>query len=1150
MSTSLTKHRIIQWMGIILALSIIGGGYYYFRAQAGIKTGVVSPTGSLTSGLVGYWTFDRAQLNGTTAYDRSASKYHGSLTNGPTLTDGMLAQAVDLDGSNDYVTMNDQPNLDFGDAADLSISGWFYRDTFTTDDAIVAKINGLLPGETGYVVYIDDATDQLIFRVGDGIDSYTVSSTPTYTTAQWVHFAVVWDQDSAANTKLYANGQAIASTSSGTIGNVNDLTNALGFRLGNTFAGSDYFDGKLDDMRVYNRALTATEIQTLYEFRNADQINSSSSQPQGTGRLDSGLAGYWQLDDGSGTSATDSSTNGNTGTLNNGPTWTTGQIGGAVDFDGSDDNISTSKTMANLGTVSAWVNTTATINSSASYYALYATASGNSFFLSFNGFGGENRWDFSYRGNFGTTVRIVGPTYTSNTQQGWHHLTATWDVNSGATLYIDGQRASSTSTTTSSFNSMSFGMSTNSLARWVGKLDEVRMYSRVLSADEVANLYRLTSPTGVDTSLKGYWSFNGKDISGTTAYDRSGAGNNGTLTNGPTATQGKVGQGLNFDGTDDYVAMGDINAIDGITNLTMVGWFKRASTNAHLTIGKSESSTYRTNINFYNDGNVYLNIGDNGISYGYFASNDTEWHHLVMVFDGSQSGNANRLRVYFDGVAVTLTFSGTIPAATGNTSDICTVDRNTANSSYSNGKIDEVRLYNRVLSATEIQSLYTIGQSDETNTGKSQPQGTGNLDSSLAGYWKLDDGSGTSATDSSTNGNTGTLTNGPTWTTGQIGGAVDFDGSNDYVTVADNTTLDITQTITLSTWAKFDDFSSPHLFAPAKYVTTGNQRSYRLYTDSGTTQLNFSLSSDGTSGNTTTLSYSTSNLSTGIWTHIVGTYDGSTMRLYVNGTQVNSTTRSGNIYASTAPLIIGADENGSTYFHNGQIDEVRLYNRALSVDEVASLYRLTSPTGVDTSLKGYWSFNGKDISGTTAYDRSGAGNNGTLTNGPTATQGKVGQALSFDGSNDYVNLGTGSSIRYTTTGSLAVWVKTSCTGICVIIGGNSDTELGYNLFLDSGTLKYRQDKYSEMSTPWTGVYNDGNWHFIVVSKSGSSGTLYVDNVSKATSSGLGGSWGANPIYIGNEYNRSYYFSGSIDELRIYNTALTVAQVAALYNQGR
>ena len=79
---------------------------------------------------------------------------------------------------------------------------------------------------------------------------------------------------------------------------------------------------------------------------------------------------------------------------------------------------------------------------------------------------------------------------------------------------------------------------------------------------------------GLTDGLVGYWSFNGADIAADTAYDRSGNANNGTLTNGPVRTEGKIGQALSFDGTDDYVNLGDMTPTEGQSTLTWAFWTK------------------------------------------------------------------------------------------------------------------------------------------------------------------------------------------------------------------------------------------------------------------------------------------------------------------------------------------------------------------------------------------------------------------------------------------------------------------------------------------------------------------------------------------------------------------------------------------------
>ncbi|TXH01136.1 MAG: LamG domain-containing protein, partial [Candidatus Moraniibacteriota bacterium] len=296
------------------------------------------------------------------------------------------------------------------------------------------------------------------------------------------------------------------------------------------------------------------------------------------------------------------------------------------------------------------------------------------------------------------------------------HVVSTYDTITGVlSVYVDGVRVATTTSVPSSSISdgvtLTIGAGQGGTNFFGGTLDEFRFYSRVLSPDEVAQLYRLTAPTGVDTGLKGYWSFNGQDMSATTAFDRSGSGNTGTLGGDVTKSLGKIGQGLAFGGTNGIVDMNDINAMDGVANVTLSAWMKRSATNSIVTVGKSVDQYRRFNINFYSDGNVYINVGTgSGEPYGYFASNDTNWHHVVVVFDGSLSGNSNRLKAYVDGVATSLTFSGTIPATTNSNSDDFTVGYAPLFGGYTVGKIDEVRLYSRSLTEAEAIALYNQGR--------------------------------------------------------------------------------------------------------------------------------------------------------------------------------------------------------------------------------------------------------------------------------------------------------------------------------------------------------------------------------------------------------------------------------------------------------
>jgi hypothetical protein len=201
---------------------------------------------------------------------------------------------------------------------------------------------------------------------------------------------------------------------------------------------------------------------------------------------------------------------------------------------------------------------------------------------------------------------------------------------------------------------------------------------------------------------------------------------------------------------------------------------------------------------------------------------------------------------------------------------------------------------------------------------------SGGTTNGLVAVWHFDEGSGSAAYDCSGNANDGAI-NGATWTTGKIGKALQFDGSNDYVSVSHSASL-MPSAITVSVWIKLNDNGRWMVVDKG----TNHPGTYYMYGDAGT-QVIWTIK-DGT--NRYDLSYS--NLVIGNWYHLVGTFDGSIQKLYVNGDEKGSRTAS--FGSNTQNLWIGKYQGGGSYDFNGIIDEVRIYNRALSADEVLALY--------------------------------------------------------------------------------------------------------------------------------------------------------------------------------------------------------------------
>ncbi len=197
--------------------------------------------------------------------------------------------------------------------------------------------------------------------------------------------------------------------------------------------------------------------------------------------------------------------------------------------------------------------------------------------------------------------------------------------------------------------------------------------------------------------------YNMNEGSGTVLTDRSGNGRNGTLVGTPTWEAGKNGLGLTF-GSSDNVNFGSTLPLQGISKFTLSAWVKRDSANAKVEIGRQNTAGGDTvAIELWSSGYIDFGVSPSG-SYtaGSAYSNDTNWHYVTMVFDGTQSSNANRLKGYIDGIQQTLSFDGTIPAVTSSGTTAFGIGY--MNGSYSAGKVDDMRIYNRALTQTEIQA--------------------------------------------------------------------------------------------------------------------------------------------------------------------------------------------------------------------------------------------------------------------------------------------------------------------------------------------------------------------------------------------------------------------------------------------------------------
>jgi hypothetical protein len=209
--------------------------------------------------------------------------------------------------------------------------------------------------------------------------------------------------------------------------------------------------------------------------------------------------------------------------------------------------------------------------------------------------------------------------------------------------------------------------------------------------------------------------------------------------------------------------------------------------------------------------------------------------------------------------------------------------------------------------------------------------------SGLVGSWSFDEGTGTSVHDSSGNGNNGTLMNAPVWSTGKYGDALTFDGIYDYVEIPHNETL-TSSNFTIEAWIYLSsDVVGTQARKVSKQETISKSYSFDIFGNGyGGSTGNQLLLSIGNGANWWNF-LSATHLSNQTWYHVAGTHEGTTSKIYIDGQLDKNGTTSTQTANNTGVLTIGCQKQTGTnasFFFNGTIDEVEIYNRALSQQEI------------------------------------------------------------------------------------------------------------------------------------------------------------------------------------------------------------------------
>jgi Concanavalin A-like lectin/glucanases superfamily len=631
---------------------------------------------------------------------------------------------------------------------------------------------------------------------------------------------------------------------------------------------------------------------------------------------------------------------------------------------------------------------------------------------------------------------------------------------------------------------------------------------------------------------------------------------NGTLSGGATFAAGKVGQGFSFNNAG-LVAIPH-NADMNLTTLTMEGWIFMntipTAGSGDFAIATKGLTTTAENYGLYVrtvspnvaellfewwTGSTHLNVHstNSGLTAGVF-------HHVAVTTDGST------IRFYVDGQAV-----GQAVQSTPLVTNTVQLQIGSALPNYTNtfnGVIDELSLYNRVLTPLEIQTVFAAGSSGKCKTCIASPPG-------LVSWW-----TGDSDTNDLLGNNNSVASNAVTFVPGVVGSGFKF-GTGGYIDINPSASL-ANQQLTLSAWAR-PDGAGPNNDQFGNCIIEqdfDNTHTIGLYWRATDSHFLFTFGSDSTE-----VIVSTHAFPTGQFYQVAGTYDGATFKLYVNG-QLEGQMALVKVIAYTSnKWTIGAESPNIRALNfprtwNGVIDEVQAFNRALSQAEIQAIYTaggagqcrpaggacLAQPSGTAA----WWPEDGNALD--LLANSSPAG-----TNAISFVPGKVGLGVTF-GTGGYIDIPENPALmnqRFT----LSAWVRPDGPGPnndqygSVVIEQDIDGSNGTAVWWRA-TDNHFLYGFGNIGTDLivsAHAFPPGQFYLVQATYDGATFKLYVNGALEASQAKVKTMvYSTTPWTIGstNSQFRSSFprtWIGVIDEVLVFNRALTDAEIQAMYAAG-
>ncbi len=702
--------------------------------------------------------------------------------------------------------------------------------------------------------------------------------------------------------------------------------------------------------------------------------------------------------------------------------------------------------------------------------------------------------------------------------------------------------------------------------------------STSLATPATANGRGPVACTTCPQSVTGWWPLD--ETAGGVAVDVANR-NDGLHAGAPAPVPGVVAGGLDFDGTDDYVAIPDADELDvGTGDFTVDAWIRTTDDGGVVTIldKRTDDANGVTGYSlFLSDGFLGFQMADGGggssicstsassSCTNYIAGTnniaDGGWHLVVVTVDRD---NPSGLVFYVDGSQVGAAFNPTFRTGSlSNTSPLYFARRSFSAVAFFDGTIDEVELFGRALTFIEVQALW-----DADAAGKCKCT---TAPDDLAAWWPFDDGISATA-DEIVAANVGTRVGGPAPVAGVVGGALDFDGVNDYVEVPDAPELDLgTGDFSFDFWIKTTEDSGVVTIVDKRVFSGGIGYSLYLYNGDVGIQL-----ADGGHTNYNSSAF----VADDQWHFVAVTVNRDSptgLVFYLDGQITDTLSPIGRMGSlnNDSPLRVASYSFAVASLTDATIDELELFKRALTLPEIQALYA-AGPAGkckctpVPADVAAWWPLN--ETAGTSSSELV-AGNSGAHVNGPTPIAGRVRGALDFDGADDHVAVPDAPALDVSTGDfSLDLWVRTTGdSGVVTLLDKRTEDPggvIGYSLFLSGGLLGFQLAEGGGSSicstSPSASCTNyisgapvaNGQWRFVAVTvdrDQAAGGVFYVDGVPVGTFDPTirpGSLSNASSLYLARRSLSAVAFlDGALDEVELFQRALDATEIATLYAAG-